>query len=98
MHPSQRGAGARVIQIWAELAIRRRSACTHLTQRLANLIGGTATCCLRRALWARGSAQSDGTRPILSQAMELFKSVTWRWWDGGVEPSHLLMMSAQRVF
>jgi DNA-binding transcriptional regulator LsrR (DeoR family) len=96
MHPSQRGAGARVVQILGGIGNPAAGVhTTHLTQRLANLIGGTAT-----LLPAPGVVGSTEARNVMvrdqyvSQAMELFKSVNVALVGiGGAEPSHLLKMS-----
>lgn len=96
MHPSQKGAGARVVQILGGIGNPAAEVhATHLTQRLANLIGGTAT--LLPAPGVVGSAEARRVMlrdQFVQQAMSLFKSVTVALVGiGGVEPSHLLSLS-----
>lgn len=96
MHPSQKGSGARVVQILGGMGNPAAEVhATHLTQRLANLIGGKAT-----LLPAPGVVSSPEARkvllrdPFVQQAMELFKSVTVALVGiGAVEPSQLLSLS-----
>jgi DNA-binding transcriptional regulator LsrR (DeoR family) len=96
MHPSTRGGGARVVQILG--GIGNPSAefhATHLTQRLANLIGGVAT--LLPAPGAVGTA--DARRVMLKdryvqEAMSLFRSITVALVGiGAVTPSKMLAAS-----
>jgi DNA-binding transcriptional regulator LsrR (DeoR family) len=96
MHPSNRGSGAQVVQILG--GIGNPSAelhATQLTQRLANLLGGTAT--LLPAPGAVGSA--DARRVMLKdrfvqEAMALFKSITVALVGiGAVTPSKMLAAS-----
>jgi DNA-binding transcriptional regulator LsrR (DeoR family) len=96
MHPSQRGAGARVVQILGGIGNPVAEAhATHLTQRLANLIGGTAT--LLPAPGVVGSAEARNVMlrdQYVKQSMGLFQSVNVALVGiGGVEPSHLLSLS-----
>jgi DNA-binding transcriptional regulator LsrR (DeoR family) len=96
MHPSQKGAGARVVQILGGIGNPAAEVhATHLTQRMANLIGGTAT--LLPAPGVVGSAEARKVMlrdQFVQRAMELFRSVTVALVGiGGVEPSHLLSLS-----
>lgn len=96
MHPSQKGAGARVVQILGGIGNPVAEVhATHLTQRLANLIGGSAT--LLPAPGVVGSAEARRVMlrdQFVQQAMGLFKSVTVALVGiGGVEPSQMLSLS-----
>lgn len=78
MHPGQRGSGAQVVQILGGIGNPgAEEHATQLTQRLANLVGGTPT-----LLPAPGLVGSPEARQVLlrdsyvQQAMEHFRSVT----------------------
>lgn len=96
MQPTQRSAGARVLQILGGVGNPGAEAhATQLTRRLANLISGTAT--LLPAPGVVGSA--DARRVLLKdqyvqEAMALFKAVTVALVGiGTVEPSRVLAAS-----
>ncbi len=96
MHPNQRGAGATVLQILGGVGNPAAEAhATHLTRRLANLIGGTAV-----FLPAPGVVGSADARRVLikdrfvQEAMRMMKSVTLALVGvGALEPSRLLASS-----
>lgn len=96
MHPHPRAAGARVVQILGGIGNPGAEVhATHLTRRLANLVGGTAT-----LLPAPGAVGSGEAKRILlkdryvQEATSLFKSVTLALVGiGAVEPSKLLAAS-----
>jgi DNA-binding transcriptional regulator LsrR (DeoR family) len=96
MHPSQRGAGARVVQILGGIGNPGAEVhATHLTRRLANIIGGSAT-----LLPAPGVVGSGETRRVLlrdqfvAQAMDVIRTVSLALVGiGALEPSRLLAAS-----
>lgn len=96
MQPSQRSAGARVVQILGGVGNPGAEAhATHLTRRLANLVSGSAT-----LLPAPGVVGSAEARTVLlrdrfvQEAMRLIDAVTLALVGiGGVEPSRLLAES-----
>lgn len=96
MHPRPRATGARVVQILG--GIGNPGAETHatrLTQRLAELVSGTAT--LLPAPGAVGSAEARRVMledPYVQEATALFRSLTLALVGiGAVEPSKLLAES-----
>jgi DNA-binding transcriptional regulator LsrR (DeoR family) len=96
MRPSSRGGGAQVVQILGGIGNPSAEVhATQLTQRLANLLGGTAT--LLPAPGAVGSAEAQ--RVMLSDryvqaAFALFKSITLALVGiGSVTPSKMLAAS-----
>jgi len=96
MEPSTRNAGARVVQILGGVGNPSAEVhATHLTRRLAGLVGGTAT--LLPAPGVVGSA--DAARVLLSdryvqEALALSDTVTMALVGiGGIEPSRLLAAS-----
>jgi DNA-binding transcriptional regulator LsrR (DeoR family) len=96
MHPSQRSRGAKVVQILGGVGNPGAEAhATQLTQRLANLIGGTAT--LLPAPGVVGSAKARNVLlrdPYVEEAVALLKSVTVALVGiGAIEPSKLLAAS-----
>ena len=96
LHPSQRFAGARIVQILGGVGNPSAEAhATHLTRRLANLLSGRAT-----LLPAPGVVGSAEARRVLmkdafvQEATALLKSVTVALVGiGAVEPSKLLASS-----
>jgi DNA-binding transcriptional regulator LsrR (DeoR family) len=96
MNPSQRAAGATVVQILGGIGNPAAEVhATHLTQRLANLIGGTA-----KLLPAPGVVGSAEAKRVLlndryvAEALDLMKSVSLALVGiGGLEPSRLLASS-----
>jgi DNA-binding transcriptional regulator LsrR (DeoR family) len=96
MQPSQRSAGARVVQILGGVGNPGAEVhATHLTRRLANLVGGSAT-----LLPAPGVVGSAEARHVLlrdrfvQEAMQLIDAVTLALVGiGAVEPSRLLAES-----
>jgi len=96
MHPSQRGAGATVLQILGGVGNPAAEAhATHLTRRLANLIGGSAV-----FLPAPGVVGSAEARRVLMkdrfvrEAVKMMRSVTLALVGiGALEPSRLLASS-----
>lgn len=96
MHPSQRFAGARVVQILGGVGNPGAEAhATHLTRRLANLLAGKAT-----LLPAPGVVGSAEARQVLlndtfvQEATALVNSVTLALVGiGAIEPSKLLASS-----
>ena len=96
MHPNPRAAGARVVQILGGIGNPGAEAhATQLTQRLANLVSGTAT--LLPAPGAVGSAEARRVMlkdRYVQEATALFKQVTLALVGiGAVEPSKLLASS-----
>lgn len=96
MRPQPRASGARVVQILGGIGNPgAQTHATHLTQRLARLISGTAT--LLPAPGAVGSAEARRVMledRYVQEAMALFKSVTLALVGiGAVEPSKLLASS-----
>jgi DNA-binding transcriptional regulator LsrR (DeoR family) len=96
MHPLPRASGVRVVQILGGIGNPRAEGhATHLTQRLAELLSGTAT--LLPAPAAVGSAAARRvmlTDRYVQQATSLFKSVSLGLVGiGAVEPSKLLASS-----
>jgi DNA-binding transcriptional regulator LsrR (DeoR family) len=96
MHPTQRSAGARVVQILGGVGNPGAEAhANHLTQRLSKLMSGTAT--LLPAPGVVGSA--DARRVLLKdsyvqEATALFKSISVALVGiGAIEPSKLLASS-----
>jgi DNA-binding transcriptional regulator LsrR (DeoR family) len=96
MHPSPRAKGARVVQILGGIGHPGAEVhATHLTQRLADLVSGSAT--LLPAPGAVGSVEARqvmlNDRYVL-EAVALFKSITVALVGiGAVEPSKLLAAS-----
>jgi DNA-binding transcriptional regulator LsrR (DeoR family) len=96
MQPNSRAAGARVVQILGGVGNPSAEVhATHLTQRFANLVGGTAT-----LLPAPGVVGSPEARRVLlkdrfvQEATELIGSVTLALVGiGAVEPSRMLAAS-----
>ncbi|QOY88596.1 sugar-binding transcriptional regulator [Paludibaculum fermentans] len=96
MHPSQRCAGARVVQILGGIGNPAAEVhATHVTRRLANLIGGTAT--LLPAPGVLGTVEAKQVMQedqYVRQACELFGVVSVALVGiGAIEPSHLLTLS-----
>ena len=96
MHPSPRSRGARVVQILGGVGNPGAEAhATQLTQRLANLIGGTATLLPAPGVVGSPKARSVLLRdPYVQEATALLKSVTLALVGiGAIEPSKLLAAS-----
>ncbi len=96
MHPSQRCAGARVVQILGGIGNPAAEVhATHVTRRLANLIGGSAT--LLPAPGVLGTVEAKRVMQedqYVRQASELFSLVSVALVGiGAIEPSHLLTLS-----
>lgn len=96
MHPSQRCAGARVVQILGGIGNPAAEVhATHVTRRLANLIGGSAT--LLPAPGVLGTVEAKQVMQedqYVRQACELFGQVSVALVGiGAIEPSHLLTLS-----
>jgi DNA-binding transcriptional regulator LsrR (DeoR family) len=96
MHPTQRSAGARVVQILGGVGNPGAEAhANHLTRRLANVMSGTAT--LLPAPGVVGSADAKRVLlkdPYVQEATALFKSITVALVGiGAIEPSKLLASS-----
>jgi DNA-binding transcriptional regulator LsrR (DeoR family) len=96
MHPRPRAPGARVVQILGGIGNPGAEVhATQLTQRLANLVAGTAT--LLPAPGAVGSAEARRVMHkdrYVQEATSLFKSVTVALVGvGAVEPSKMLAAS-----
>lgn len=96
MHPIQRSQGARVVQILGGVGNPGAEAhATQLTQRLANLISGTAT--LLPAPGVVGSPKTRGILmrdPYVKDAIALLESVTIALVGiGAIEPSKMLAAS-----
>ena len=96
MHPNPKASGARVVQILGGIGNPGAEIhATQLTQRLANLVGGTAT-----LLPAPGAVGSADARKVMlkdryvQEATALFKQVTMALVGiGAVEPSKMLAAS-----
>jgi DNA-binding transcriptional regulator LsrR (DeoR family) len=96
MQPSQRGAGAKVVQILGGIGNPGAEVhATHLTNRLARVIAGTAT--LLPAPGVVGSAEAKKVLlkdRFVREAMDVMKTVSMALVGiGSIEPSRLLAAS-----